>query len=80
MLEGDVRILFSQNMDIMLVHFTIDVGSAHIIKDEPCGQVLVVFNHGLVLAAEFVLYGQIFWSQGLDQLKFVQFHSINAYA
>jgi hypothetical protein len=57
----------------MPVQFTVDVGGHLFSKNEPCRQVIVVFNPGQKLAATFVSYGQIFWIQTLDRLKFVKF-------
>lgn len=70
-LEGHTKILCSPDTDIIPVHFTVDVGSRLITKNERCGQ--VVLNPDYDLAAEVVPYGQIFRFLSLDELKFVRF-------
>lgn len=67
MLEGDMRICCSPDMDIMPVHCTFDVESC-ITENGSCRQIL---NS---LARSCRMYGQVFWFQSLEKLKFVHVH------
>jgi hypothetical protein len=62
-----MRICCSPDMDIMPVHRTFDVES-RITENGSCRQILTS------LARICRMYGQIFWFQSLEKLKFVEAH------
>jgi hypothetical protein len=59
----------------MSVHFIVDVWSHLVTRNGPCAKSLSFSVLDCICLQNFFTYGQIFWFQSIDQLKFIRFRS-----